>query len=134
AEIIAKYTIQRGMQGQVTASHTTAMHNYSNDYAAKLIGILKRADVNIVTNPFSNILLQNRLDGYPRRRGHTRVDELLAQGVNVSIGNDNIMDPFNPLGKGNMLQAAHLLLHTSHLSGHKQMITLFDMITNDSAK
>jgi len=134
AEVIAKYTIEREMNGRVSASHTTAMHNYHNDYAAKLIGNLKRARINIVTNPFSNALLQNRLDGYPRSRGHTRVDELLSQGVNVSIGNDNIMDPFNPLGKGNMLQAAHLLLHTAHLSGHEQITELYDMITTYGAK
>src|SRR5690625_3989095 len=124
SEVIAKYTIKYGMNGRVTASHTTSMHNYHNDYASKLIDNTNRAGINIVTNPFSNTLLQNRLDGYPRKRGHTRVDELLEHRVNVSIGNDNIMDPFNPLGKGDMLQAAHLLLHTAHLSGHKQMIQL----------
>src|SRR5699024_3222058 len=116
AEVIAKYAIEREMPGLVTASHTTAMHNYQNDYAAKLIGNLKRAGVHIVTNPFSNALLQNRLDGYPKKRGTTRVNELMERGVNVSIGNDNIMDPFGPLGKGNMLGAAHLLAHTAHIS------------------
>lgn len=133
-EVIAKYAIEYDMAGLVTASHTTAMHNYHNDYASKLIGNIKRAGVNIVTNPFSNALLQNRLDGYPRKRGTTRVDQLLEPGVNVSIGNDNIMDPFGPLGKGNMLQAAHLLLHTAHLSGNEQMVNLFDMITINGAK
>jgi cytosine deaminase len=133
-EVITKHTIVNGMEGLVTASHATAMHNYNNEYASKLIGILKRANINIVTNPFSNAILQNRLDGYPRKRGHTRVDELIDRGVNVSIGNDNIMDPFGPLGKGNMLQAAHLLLHTSHLSGNSQIKDLFDMITLNSAK
>lgn len=134
SEVIAKYTLKYSMANRVTASHTTAMHNYHNDYAAKLIGNLKRAGVHIVTNPFSNTLLQNRLDGYPRGRGHTRVDELLQAGVNISIGNDNIMDPFNPYGKGSMLHAANLLAHTAHLSGHDQVNHLFDMITVNGAK
>ncbi len=134
AEVIAKETLVNGMEGLVTASHTTAMHNYHNDYAAKLIGLLKRANVNIVTNPGSNLLLQNRLDGYPKKRGHTRVDQLLAAGVNVSIGNDNIMDPFGPLGKGSMLQSAHLLIHTAHLSGRSQMDQVFNMITSNGAR
>lgn len=133
-EVIAKFTIERDMAGLVTASHTTAMHNYHNDYAAKLIHTIRRAGVNIVTNPFSNALLQNRLDGYPKKRGTTRVDELLASGVNVSIGNDNLMDPFGPIGKGSMLQAAHLLLHTAHLSGEKQLGQLFQMISQNGAK
>lgn len=133
-EVMAKETINRGWQGRVTASHTTAMHNYNNDYAFKLIGILKRAEMNMITNPFDNSVLQNRTDGYPRRRGHTRVDELLARGVNVSIGHDSIMDPWYPMGKGSMLQAANLLLHTAHMSGYSQVAELIDMITDNSAK
>lgn len=132
-EVVAKYALESGMKNLVTASHTTAMHNYDNDYAAKLISLLKRSEVNIVTNPFSNSMLQNRLDGYPRKRGHTRVDQLLDSKVNVSIGSDNIMDPFNPLGKGSMLSAIHFLAHTGHLSGNDDMLNLFDMITKNAA-
>ncbi|MCP4378037.1 MAG: cytosine deaminase [bacterium] len=133
-EVMAKLTIDNDMQGSVTTSHATAMHNYNNDYAFKLLGILKRAEMNVITNPFDNSVLQNRTDGYPRRRGHTRVDELLARGVNVSIGHDSIMDPWYPMGKGSMLQAANLLLHTAHLSGYQQIFELYDMITVNSAK
>lgn len=133
-EVMAKETILRGWQGRVTASHTTAMHNYNNDYAFKLIGILKRAEMNMITNPFDNSVLQNRTDGYPRKRGHTRVDELIARGVNVSIGHDSIMDPWYPMGKGSMLQAANLLMHTAHMSGYSQIPQLLDMITINSAK
>ncbi len=133
-EVMAKQTIIHNMQGKVTASHTTAMHNYNNDYALKLMGILKRADMNMITNPFDNSVLQNRTDGYPRRRGHTRVDELLEHGINVCIGHDSIMDPWYPMGKGSMLQAANLLLHTAHMSGYEQIYELFDMITINSAK
>lgn len=133
-EVMAKETINRGWQGRVTASHTTAMHNYNNDYAFKLLGILKRAEMNMITNPFDNSVLQNRTDGYPRRRGHTRVDELLERGVNVNIGHDSIMDPWYPMGKGSMLQAANLLMHTAHMSGYSQIPQLLDMITINSAK
>ncbi len=132
-EVMAKESIVRGMQGRAAASHTTAMHNYNNDYALKLIGILKRAEMNMITNPFDNSVLQNRTDGYPRRRGHTRVDELLARGVTVCIGHDSIMDPWYPLGKGSMLSAANLLVHTAHMSGYDQFSQLFDMITEYSA-
>ncbi len=133
-EVMAKETINRKMHGKVTASHTTAMHNYNNDYAFKLLGILKRADMQMITNPFDNSVLQNRTDGYPRRRGHTRVDEMLARGINVCIGHDSIMDPWYPMGKGSMLQAANLLLHYAHMSGYDQVPQLYDMITINSAK
>ncbi len=133
-ETMLKESIQRGMGDRASASHTTAMHNYNNDYALKLIGIAARSGLNFITNPFDNSVLQNRTDGYPRRRGHTRVDELDAAGVNVAIGHDSIMDPWYPLGTGSMLRAANLLLHTAHLSGAEQIKRLFDMVTVNSAK
>jgi len=133
-ETMLKLAIDTGLGPRVTASHTTALHNYNNDYAFKLIGIAARSGVNFITNPFDNSVLQNRTDGYPRRRGHTRVDELDARGVNVAIGHDSIMDPWYPMGTGSMLQAANLLMHTAHMSGYDQIPRLFSMITDNSAQ
>ena len=133
-EAIARETIVRDMQGRVSASHTTAMHNYNNDFAQKLIGNLKRADLNIITNPFPNSCLQNRTDGYPRHRGHTRVDELAAAGVNVAAGSDDIMDPWYPMGKGSPLTVVNLLMNYAQMSGYDQISYLFDMITHNGAK
>eukprot|EP01022_Parablepharisma_sp_SALTPOND_P017187 TRINITY_DN2694_c1_g2_i1.p1 TRINITY_DN2694_c1_g2~~TRINITY_DN2694_c1_g2_i1.p1 ORF type:complete len:1693 (+),score=399.45 TRINITY_DN2694_c1_g2_i1:31868-36946(+) len=133
-ETAAAQTIKRELHGRVAASHATAMHSYNNAYAAKLIGLLARADVGIITNPFDNSILQARGDSYPKRRGVTRVDELLAAGVTVGIGHDSIMDPWYPLGKGSMLQAANLLLHMAQLSGRGQICDVFKMITDNSAK
>ncbi|TMB85917.1 MAG: cytosine deaminase, partial [Chloroflexi bacterium] len=92
-EVMAADTMQQGWQGRVTASHCTAMHSYDNAYAFKLIRLLSRAQVNVVANPFDNVVLQGRFDTYPKRRGITRVKELLAGGVNVALGHDSIMDP-----------------------------------------
>ncbi len=95
-EVMAADTILQGWQGRVTASHCTAMHSYDNAYAFKLIRLLARAQVNVIANPFDNVVLQGRFDTYPRRRGITRVKELLAGGVNVALGHDSIMDPWFP--------------------------------------
>ena len=133
-EVMLKLAMETGMRERVTASHTTAMHNYNNDYALKLLGIAAKSGVNFITNPFDNSVLQNRTDGYPRRRGHTRVDELDARGINVSIGHDSIMDPWYPMGTGSMLHAANLLMHYAHMSGHGQIPRLFRMITENTAK
>lgn len=133
-EIMVKESINRDYGAQSTASHTTAMHNYNNDYAFKLIGNLAKAGINMITNPFDNSVLQNRTDGYPRRRGSTRVDELTAAGVNVSIGHDSIMDPWYSMGTGNMVAAANLLMHLVQMNGASQIPQLFDMITDNSAK
>lgn len=133
-EVMAKESINRGYGNRATVSHATSMHNFNNDYAFKLMGILQRSGMNIITNPFDNSVLQNRQDGYPRYRGHTRVDELDKNNINVSIGHDSIMDPWYSMGKGSMLLAANLLMHTAHMSGYSQVSRLFNMITKNSAR
>lgn len=133
-EVMAADTIEQGWHGRVTASHCTAMHGYDNAYAFKLIGLLARAQVNIVANPFDNVVLQGRFDSYPKRRGITRVKELLAGGVNVALGHDSIMDPWFPMGRGDMLAAAQLALYLCHMSGYEEIDAVFDLITTNAAK
>jgi cytosine deaminase len=128
-EVMAAETIRLGLGGRVTASHTTAMHSYNNAYAYRLINNLKRANMHMVTNPLDNSTLQGRFDSYPIRRGHTRVKELLAAGINVCIGHDSVMDPWYPLGYGDPVQAAFVLAHYGQMSGHGELRTLMDMIT-----
>jgi cytosine deaminase len=133
-EVMAADTLEQGWQGRVTASHCTAMHSYDNAYAFKLIRLLARAQVSVVANPFDNVVLQGRFDTYPKRRGITRVKELLADGVNVALGHDSIMDPWFPLGKGDMLAAAQLALFLCHMSGYEEINTVLDLITTNAAK
>ena len=133
-EVMAADTIQQGWQGRVTASHCTAMHSYDNAYAFKLIRLLARAQVNVVANPFDNVVLQGRFDTYPKRRGITRVKELLAGGVNVALGHDSIMDPWFPLGKGDMLAAAQLALFLCHMSGYEEINDILDLVTTNAAR
>jgi len=133
-EVMAAETIRLGMEGWVTASHTTAMHSYNNAYAGRLIVNIKKAGMNMVTNPLDNATLQGRFDSYPIRRGHTRFKELLAAGINVCIGHDSVMDPWYPMGYADPLQAAMVLAHYGQMSGFEEIRTLIDMITTNGAK
>jgi cytosine/creatinine deaminase len=133
-EVMAADTIEQGWQGRVTASHCTAMHSYDNAYAFKLLRLLARAQVNVIANPFDNVVLQGRFDTYPKRRGITRVKELLASGVNVALGHDSIMDPWFPLGRGDMLAAAQLALFLCHMSGYEEIEAVLDLITMNAAR
>jgi cytosine/creatinine deaminase len=133
-EVMAAETIRLGLEGRVTASHTTAMHSYNNAYAYRVINNIKRAGMHMITNPLDNAVLQGRFDGYPIRRGHTRFKELLAAGVNTSIGHDSVMDPWYPLGYGDPLQAAFVLAHYGQMSGSTELSTLVSMITSNPAQ
>src|SRR5690625_215987 len=117
-----------------SASHTTAMGSYNNAYTSKLFRLLGMSDINIISNPLVNIHLQGRFDTYPKRRGLTRVKELLEADINVSFGHDDIFDPWYPLGTGNMLQVLHMGIHASQLMGYGQIKQSMDLITTNSAK
>jgi len=132
-EVMAAETIRRGMAGRVTASHTTAMHSYNGAYAYRLISNIARAGLHMVTNPLDSSVLQGRFDTGPVRRGLTRVKQLQEAGVNVCVGHDSVMDPWYPLGYGDPLQAAFVLVHLGQMSGDAELRRLIDMITVNPA-
>ncbi|ESP87022.1 cytosine deaminase [Candidatus Halobonum tyrrellensis] len=132
-ETLASEALKRGIGDRVTASHATAMHSYPNAYARKVCSLLAEAGVSVVTNPPDNIVLQGRYDDYPRRRGHTRVDELREAGVTVGVGHDSVLDPWYHYGVADQLDAAFILLHYAHMSGHGDVPTLWEMLTDANA-
>lgn len=133
-EYMAAYTIERRWQGRVTCSHVCALASYDDVHAAKVIANLRDAGINVVTNPGVNLHLQGRWDNYPKRRGLTRVNELLDAGVNVSAGQDCIRDPFYPLGNGNMIDQAFLLVHADHQSSPDRIARTLEMVTTRAAR
>jgi cytosine deaminase len=127
-------TIANGWQGRVTAGHTCALASYPKDYADHVIGRLHEAQVNMIANPATNLMLQGRLDDYPKRRGVTRVKELLATGVNVACGQDCVHDTFYPFGQNDPLEIAFLLCHASQMSQPDEILAVMDMVTRNGAK
>ncbi len=133
-ETLATRAYESGLGERVTASHTTAMHSYNNAYAYKLFRLLRMSKMNFVSNPLVNTHLQGRFDTYPKRRGITRVKELLADGINVSFGHDDIFDPWYPLGDGNMRDVVHMGLHVCQMMGYEEILNSYKLITHNAAK
>ena len=133
-EVLATEAYERGMKDRVTASHTTAMGSYNDAYTYKLFRLLKMSDINFVSNPSVNVHLGGRFDTYPKRRGVTRIKELTGAGINVSFGEDDIQDPWNPLGDGNMLDAVTMGVYIAHLMGYHQLQDAFNYVTYNGAK
>lgn len=133
-ETLAFHTRRLGLEGRVTGSHLTSMHSMENYYVSKLLPLISEAGVHAVANPLINITLQGRHDTYPRRRGMTRVPELLAAGVNVSFGHDCVLDPWYSFGSHDMLEVAHMGLHVAQMTGVSQMQQMFAAVTTNGAK
>ena len=133
-EVLAEQARVRGMGSRVTASHTTAMGSYDNAYCSKLFRLLKQSGINFVSCPTESIHLQGRFDNFPKRRGVTRVNELLEAGMNVCFGQDSIVDPWYPLGNGNILRVLEAGLHICHMLGYSNLQRALDLVTDNSAK
>lgn len=133
-EVLAEEARVREMGERVTASHTTAMGSYDNAYCSKLFRLLKLSKINFVSCPTESIHLQGRFDTYPKRRGLTRVAEIDRAGMNVCFGQDSIVDPWYPLGNGNILRILEAGLHICHMLGYEDLQRGLDLITDNSAR
>lgn len=133
-ETLASETQRLGLQGRVTGSHCTSMHSMDNYYVSKLLPLIAEAEVSVIANPLINITLQGRHDSYPKRRGMTRVPELLAAGVNVAFGHDCVMDPWYGMGSGDMLEVAHMGLHVAQMTSQQGIGQCFEAVTTNAAR
>jgi cytosine deaminase len=133
-ETLTFHTRRLGLEGRVTGSHLTSMHSMDNYYVSKLLPLMAEARVHAVANPLINITLQGRHDTYPKRRGMTRVKEMLAAGINVAFGHDCVKDPWYSFGSHDMLEVAHMGLHVAQMTGTDQILQMFDAVTVNGAK
>lgn len=133
-EALAYETQRLGLQGRVTGSHLTSMHSMDNYYASKLIPLMQEAQLTVIANPLINITLQGRQDTYPKRRGMTRVPELMAAGLTVAFGHDCVLDPWYSMGSGNMLEVAHMGLHVAQMTSIDQIHQCFAAVTTHPAQ
>ena len=132
-EQLAFETTRLGLQGQVAGSHLTSMHSMDNYYVSKLLPLIAEAEVAAIPNPLINIVLQGRHDTYPKRRGQTRVPEMLSYGIRVGFGQDCVLDPWYSLGTADMLDVAFMGLHVAQMTSPDDMRRCFDMVTTESA-
>lgn len=132
-EQLAFETRRLGLQGRAAGSHLTSMHSMDNYYVSKLLPLMAEADVAAIPNPLINIVLQGRHDTYPKRRGLTRVPEMLKAGIRVGFGQDCVLDPWYSLGTADMLDVAFMGLHVAQMTSPADMRKCFEMVTAQSA-
>jgi cytosine deaminase len=133
-ETLAAETLRTGLQGRVTGSHLTSMHSMDNYYVSKLLPLVAEAGVHAIANPLINITLQGRHDTYPKRRGMTRVPELMDAGVNVAFGHDCVMDPWYGMGSADMLDVAHMGMHVAQMTSTAGVSRCFEAVTTNAAR
>ena len=120
-EMLAIKAIKEGWEGRVLAHHARAMALYPKPYFMKLVAILKKAEMGVISDPHTGPL-------------HARVKEMIEEGALVALGQDDISDAYYPYGRNNMLEVAFLSSHILWMTTSEDMEKLYDMITVDAAK
>lgn len=133
-ELLNALVYLEGIGKYTTASHTCSFGSADNSYAFRLMQQLKKSNINFVSCPTENIYLQGRQDTYPKRRGLTRVKELYRAGINVCFAQDSILDPWYPLGNGNLMNILDHGIHISQLMTTNDINNTLDLITINGAK
>jgi cytosine/creatinine deaminase len=126
-ELLAEKTMEAGYQGRVTAGHCCSMSAWDEATFSRVLDKVLKADIHIVTNAPVNLFIQGRHDDHPKRRGIARVRDLIAAGVNVSCGQDDLQNMFYPYGSMDMLEVAMITAHAAHLGSQAEIQAAFDM-------
>jgi len=120
-EMLAVKTIKEGWEGRVMVHHAQAMQLYPEPYFRKIIALLKRAKIGVVSDPQTGPL-------------HARVRDLYDKGVGIALGQDDIADAYYPFGRNNMLEVAFLTAHLLWMTTFEEMEILYDLITTKAAQ
>lgn len=133
-ELLAALAYQRGIGEMTTASHTCSLGSADNSYFFHLTKLLKLARLNFACAPTENLYLQGRQDSFPKRRGITRVKELTENGINVSLGQDSMQDPWYPVGNGNMMIILDYVLHLAQMMSFAELDGALKFLTENGAR
>lgn len=117
--------------GKVTAGHCCSLAANENWEISPIIQLVKKANINIISLPSTNLYLQGRKDNKNIRRGITPIKYLIENNVKVFIASDNIRDPFNPFGNASLLEIGLIAAHGAHMGGEDSLNNLFDMISSN---
>ena len=114
-EDLARRVSVSGFAYGVTASHCVSLGSQTLLRQDEIAELVAAANISVVALPHTNLFLQGREHQQSMPRAITAVKALRARKVNVCAGADNLQDPFNPMGRGDPLETASLMVMLAHL-------------------
>jgi cytosine/creatinine deaminase len=114
-EDLAERVVATGFPHAVAASHCVTLALQSDRRQQEVAEKVAAAGISVIALPHTNLFLQGRETQVCMPRAVTAVKALRAAGVNVAAGGDNLQDPFNPVGRGDPLETAGLMIMTAHV-------------------
>ena len=131
---IADRALEVGLAGRVAVGHVTALGALEPAAAEAVIERIAAADLSVLVLPATDLHLGGRGDTHNVRRGLTPVKRLLAAGVNVAFGSNNVRNAFTPFGNADPLEVGLLLMVGAHLTDPEDVPTVYRMGTTNAAR
>lgn len=113
-ELLAKKTLEYGLEGKVVAIHSISLAAHPKRYRQKVYRLLKKAQVGVISCPTAWIDSRRSEETAPIHNSVTPVDELVPAGITVALGTDNITDVYKPFTDGDMWTELRFLLESCH--------------------
>ena len=120
-EMLATKTLEEGRVGRSLAHHARAMCMYNEPYFRKLLALLQKAKLGVVSGPHTGPL-------------PARVKDVLAPDSRVCLGQDDVADAYYPFGQNNALEVGFLNVHLLWMTTFPEMEDIYDMITTRAAE
>jgi cytosine/creatinine deaminase len=117
-----------GAPHPVTASHCLSLGLQPPEVQDRVAAEVARARISVVSCPATNLHLQARDVRTATPRAITALRALLDAGVTVAGGGDNVQDFFHPLGCGDPVQTAALLV----LGGQLDVPTAYRLVSENA--
>ena len=125
-EDLADRVLHSGFPNRVAASHCVSLVMQPESVQQRVAEKLAAAGISVVALPSSNLFLQGRDQPVGTPRALTAINALRTAGVNIAAGADNLQDPFNPIGRGDCLETAALMI----MAGHVLPSDSYTMVSN----
>ena len=112
-EMLARKTIEHGMEGRVSAVHSISLAAKPAHEQDRVIKLLKDAGVSVICCPSAAISMRQLDMQAPLHNSIAPVPKLLDAGVPVYLGVDNVYDLFMPLVDADMWFESRLLMEAT---------------------
>lgn len=113
-EMLARKTIEHGLQGKVSAIHCISLAAHNKKYRHEVYDLCREADLLIISCPTAWID-HNRTERMAvSHNSITPVDEMIPAGLTVAFGTDNICDIYKPFSDGDLWTEMRVMLEACH--------------------
>ncbi len=132
--LVCELTKQYGLQGRVAVGHGCKYSTLPPRDLTELAAKIADAGVAVTVLPATDLYMMGRNQTHSIQRGVANANVLVELGVNCSISSNNILNPFTPMGDGNLIRIANMQANVCQIGEAHRLRECFNMLTDRSAR